>query len=230
MSTLHVHVDESGDLDFSPSGSKFIVFSALWTYDPLPLAWDLQTLRFVFLKASSSAKYLKYRLERLERFHCCDDSYDVRELVIKRMVMRPGWKFAAIVVQKNKVPPKEREHIGSFYARFATMPLRLLLRGPISDRATRVLIYTDRFPSQCKRDLTEKAIKKACRAELPERLPFSVFHHASSSNTWLQAADYCAHAVARKWERTDGRLYELLKSRLAREELNVLGRATSTYY
>lgn len=229
MSTLHVHIDESGDLDFSPRGSKFIVFAALWTYEPLLLAWHLQNLRFGFLKACSSERLAKYRLERLERFHCCEDSFYVRELVIKRMVTSPGWKFAATVIQKSKVSPSEREHMGSFYARFASIPLRLLLRGPIGHRATRVLIYTDRFPNQCKREWTEKAIRESCRAELPTGLPFSVFHHASSSNACLQAADYCAYAVARKWERNDPRLYDLLRSRLTKTEWNVLGEETEAH-
>ncbi len=146
------------------------------------------------------------------------------------MLKTPDWKFAAIVVEKNKVPLNDREHLGSLYAQFASMPLRLLLRSPIREQARKVLIYTDRFPSQCKRNLTEKAIKKSCRSELPHDLPFAIFHHASASNAWLQAVDYCAHAVARKWEHQDLRFYERLRSRLAKNEMNVLSGGIETYY
>lgn len=230
MSTLHVHVDESGDLDFSRKGSRFLVFAAMWTYNPLPLAWNLQNLRFLLLKSSSLQEYAQYRFEKLERFHCCDDNYEVRKVVIDAMLKAPDWKFAAIVVEKNKVAPTYREHLGSLYARFASMPLRLLFRGPVKEQAKKVLVYTDRFPSQCKRDLTEKAIKKSCSSELPHDLPFAVFHHASSSNAWLQAVDYCAHAIARKWEHQDRRFYDRLRSRLAKDEMNVLSGGTQTYY
>jgi len=230
MSTLHVHIDESGDLDFSGRGSKFIIFAALWTYDPLPLASRLQSLRFTILKAGPE-NHRARGLERLEKFHCCDDSHNIRKLVVKTMLSYPGWKFAAVVVQKNKVSPRERELMGSFYANFASMPLRFLFRGPIMDRATRVLIYTDRFPSQCKQQLTEKAIKTSCRSEFPNGPPFLVFHHDSSSNAWLQAVDYCAHAVGRKWENAAVTpYYEMLKSRLASEEMNVLREVRTTYY
>jgi hypothetical protein len=230
MSTLHVHVDESGDLEFSPKASKYIVFAVLWTYNPMPLAWNLHSLRFAILKASCDQNTGLERLEKLERFHCCDDHYQVRELVIESLIESPFWRFAGVVVQKNKVPPKEREHIGSFYARFASMPLRLLFRGSVKEQATRILIYADRIPNQCKTDLIQKAIRKACRLELSDKLPFAVFHHSSSSNAWLQAVDYCAHALWRKWERGDGRLYDRLRSRLAIEELNVFAGVNSTYY
>ncbi len=230
MKTLHIHLDESGDLDFSPKASKYIVFAAMWTYDPQPLAMNLQSLRFAILKSSCEHDFGIGRLERLDKFHCCNDHYKIRNLVVKALVHSPRWKFAAVVVQKNKVPPAEREHIGSFYARFATMPLRLLFRGPLKNQASRILIYTDRFPSQCIHSRTEKAIKKSCRLELSNELPFGIFHHASSSNAWLQAVDYCAYALLRKWEHGDLRLYDCLKSRLAMEETDVLTHTKRTYY
>jgi hypothetical protein len=219
----------------------------MWTYDPQPLARNLESLRFAILKSSCehnfgttqsvfpSANLTSQvqdieRLERLDKFHCCNDHYKIRNLVVEALVHSPRWKFAAVVVQKNKVPPAEREHIGSFYARFATMPLRLLFRGPLKNQASRILIYTDRFPSQCIHSRTEKAIKKSCRLELSNELPFGIFHHASSSNAWLQAVDYCAYALMRKWEHGDLRLYDCLKSRLAMEETDVLTHTKRTYY
>ncbi len=49
MPTLHVHLDESGDLRFSPRASRFYVFAVTWTYDPQPLAEALNKLRFELL-------------------------------------------------------------------------------------------------------------------------------------------------------------------------------------
>ena len=126
--------------------------------------------------------------------------------------------------------PKDREHFGSFYSRFATMPLSLVLRGPIREHAHSVLVYTDRFPGQCNRELTEKAIKIACRAELPSGFPFHIYHHASASNLWLQIADYCAYAIARKWEKGDLSLYTLLQRHLAKGEADVLRAEPTEYY
>jgi hypothetical protein len=220
MSTLHLHLDESGDLNFSPRGSRYYLFAAVWTYNPLPLAIQLQLLRFRLLKQGSN----------IEKFHASSDHGRIRQLVISKILSYPDWKFAAVVVQKNKVPPKDREHLGSFYSRFATMPLSLVLRGPIREHAHNLLVYTDRFPGQCNRELTEKAIKIACRAELPDGFPFHVYHHASASNLWLQVADYCAYAIARKWEQGDSSLYTSLQHHLAKEEADVLCAESNEYY
>ena len=38
VATLHIALDEAGNLNFSPRGSKYYVFAAAWTYDPAPLA------------------------------------------------------------------------------------------------------------------------------------------------------------------------------------------------
>ncbi|MEK6407667.1 MAG: DUF3800 domain-containing protein [Acidobacteriota bacterium] len=226
-STLHVHLDESGTLKFTSSGSRYYIFTVVWTYNPRPLALNLQVLRFRLLKQGlpSFRQHLS-----LERFHATDDNIVTREGVITAMLAHRDWKFAAVVIQKNKVPTKEYEHLGSFYSRFATMPLRFLLRGPIRERAHTIVLYTDRLPSECHRELTTKAIKEACRSELPGGLPFHVYHHASASNSWLQVADYCAWAVARKWEQNDSTTYLRLRDRLAREEEDVLRAETIEYY
>lgn len=165
--TLHIHLDESGTLKFAPTASRYYIFAVVWTYNPRPLAVGLQLLRFHLLKQGLDPK----QHSSLERFHASEDSPKTRDLVIGKMLEDEEWRFAAAIVQKNRVPPKERQNLGSFYSRFATVPLKFLLRGPIRERAHRLLIYTNRLPSECNRNLTEKAIKKACRTELPSDSP-----------------------------------------------------------
>ena len=131
---------------------------------------------------------------------------------------------------RKKSSLKEFDYLGSFYSRFATVPLRLLFRSPVIDQANKLLIYTDRFPQQCHRQRTEKAIKRACRGELAKELPFHVYHHASSSNSWLQVADYCAYAVARKWEHNDLTYYNQFRNHLAKVEYDVLHADSTLFY
>lgn len=154
--TLHIHLDESGDLVFSPNGTRFYVFAAVWTYDPAPLASDLVALRFRLLKQGLN----------IERFHATDDHPATRDSVIQRLVHYPAWRFAAIVIEKRKVPPGDQEPRWRFYSRFACVPVRFILRSPVRAKANKVLIYTDRLPQEVHRESTEKAIKKACHQEL----------------------------------------------------------------
>ena len=63
MPTLHVHLDESGNLTFKPTGSQYYVFTAAWTYDAAPLGSEITALRFALLK----------RGHDLHRFHATED-------------------------------------------------------------------------------------------------------------------------------------------------------------
>jgi hypothetical protein len=58
--------DESGNLTFKPTGSKYYVFTAAWTYDPAPLANDLTGLRFALLK-QGHAMFTVSTLPRIRR-------------------------------------------------------------------------------------------------------------------------------------------------------------------
>jgi len=217
--TLHAHLDESGDLSFTPKGSKYYIFTVAWTYEPLALAQDLIALRFSYLKFGTD----------LNRFHAAEDQQPIRDAVVRRLVGRAGWLFASIVIEKNKVNPSIREqHL--FYPQFATMVLKFVLRGCLKPQTDQVLIFTDDLPVKAKREAVKKAIYSVCRAELPHKVRFGCYHHPSASNVWIQVADYCCWGVQRKWERNDSRTYSLLRARMIRDELNVTARGATTYY
>jgi hypothetical protein len=95
------------------------------------------------------------------------------------------------------------------------------------------MVFTDTLPisgSRKKKEAVAKAIKVACRSELPPKFPFEVYHHPRQSNNWLQVADYCTWSIFRKWEGDDPRTYQQLSSRLAAPELDVLRRGTDYFY
>lgn len=218
MPTLHLHLDESGNLRFSQKGSKYYVFTAAWTYNPAPLAHALTSLRFALLKQGHN----------VPSFHATEDKQVNRDAVVRLLASHDDWHFASIVVEKAKVNPAIRmEH--HFYPQFAAMVLRFVLRQLRAD-TDRVLVFTDTVPISQKRDAVEKAIKTACRAELAATMRFEGYHHSRASNAWLQVADYCSWAIFRKWEHGDPRTYDQIRHRLLRPELDVLQRGTTVYY
>ena len=72
MPTLHVHLDESGNLSFTPNGTKHFIFAAAWTYDPRPLADELTALRFRLLKSGVD----------VHTFHAAEDQQRNRDAVV----------------------------------------------------------------------------------------------------------------------------------------------------
>lgn len=219
VKTLHVHLDESGNFDFTRNGTKHFVFAVAWTYDPLPLAHDLTALRFMLLKQGVD----------LHQFHAAEDRQAVRNRVVATMLGRQNWGFVALVIEKAKVNPTIRDPIG-FYPQFAMMVLRFVLKGVVGRGTDQVLIFTDDLPVKQKKNAVKKAITGACRQALPPTLRFDTYHHPCASNKWIQVADYCCWAVFRKWESGDDRTYDQLRPRLFKPELNVTERGRTVYY
>lgn len=218
MPTLHIHLDESGDMGFNPKGSKYYVFCVTWTYNPQSLAVQLADLRFSFNKLG----------DNIYRFHAMVDG-PRRPYVYNALLSHHDWYFNAIMVEKRKVNPSLYDPL-VFYPKFASIPLRFILGYCVAPRTSGVMIYTDRLPVAKHRDAIEKTIKTSCRAVLGHSMPFQVFHHPGESNSWLQATDYCCWAVTRKWENADTSDLAILQAHYRGKELDVLSRGATTYY
>ena len=218
MSTLHIYLDESGNLTFSAKGTKYYAFAAAWTYDPEPLARDLTRLRFGILKQGFS----------IEAFHACNDKQWCRNRVVDTLAKAPDWSFAAMLVEKRKVNPSIRLS-ERFYPQFMSSLLKFIFRGRIADNATQFMIFTDSLPMQSHKKAVEKTIKQTCATELGSK-PFQLFHHKHESNKWIQVADYCSWLIHRKWEQGDKRTYDQLASHLHAEERDLLRAGDFFFY
>lgn len=222
MPTLHVHLDESGNFNFSPSGSRYYIFACAWTYEPAQMANELTALRFSLVKQGHG--------ERLSGFHACEDPQPRRERVLDILARHKNWNFASIVITKKRVNPVLYEP-ETFYPKFATVPLRFVFRGRVKPNTQAILIYTDTLPFTGKQaKAVENAIKMACRLELDPRIPFCVLHHRRESNAWIQVADYCCWSVCRKWEHGVTDAYDRIRGRIAATEIDPTGRGDGTTY
>lgn len=206
-------------MTFKPSGSRYYVLTAAWTYDPPGLAGDLNRLRFSLLKQGHD----------LHRFHATEDKQVNRDAVVSALARHAGWSFAAVVIEKAKVYPDLRPP-HRFYPRFAASVLRYVFRRHLQAGTSTVLVFTDTLPINKRREAVEKSIKMACRHELQAETRFESYHHPSASNPWLQVADYCAWAIFRKWEQGDTRTYNLLRHHLAEPEVDALQGGAVRYY
>ena len=225
MPTLHVHVDESGNFDFSLAGSHYYIFTAAWTYNPSPLANDLTRLRFGLIKAGHFTGG-----QDLDCFHAADDPAPRRDAVINTLLSQTGWNFASIVVDKPRVNPVLYDAF-KFYPKFLSMVLRFVFKGRLIMGTSQVLVYTDTLPFPKKQSqAVEIAIKASCHADLPAGTPFHVCHHRRESNKWIQVADYCCWSVCRKWEHGNLDAYNRLRAKLAATEIDPMSRGDGTTY
>jgi hypothetical protein len=73
--TLFVYIDESGNFDFSASGTKHFVMTAFVTTDPMQSATKLARLKYSLLSQGVN----------LSNFHASEDSQRVRNQVFSQI-------------------------------------------------------------------------------------------------------------------------------------------------
>ncbi|MBI3049557.1 MAG: hypothetical protein HYY76_14725 [Acidobacteria bacterium] len=121
MPTFHVHLDEAGDFNFSPRGTRHYIFTAAWTYEPASLAQELTSLRFSLLKAGHD----------LPMFHATRDKQVNRNAVVAALTRHDTWRYASVIVEKAKVYPELRD-AHRFYPQFATSVLKYIFHRHIA--------------------------------------------------------------------------------------------------
>lgn len=195
---MYLFFDESGNLDFTPSGSRYFLFGVVSTPDPAPLTGALAGLRYELLRGG---------LE-LECFHAAHDTPPVRSRVFDTIVATGGFEVDLLVADKRRLLPELRDPF-EFYACLAHALIDAVLRRHTGGDEP-IVIVTDRLPLQRHRQAAEKAFKAAIRNTLAER-PFCIVHHATAAHPLLQVTDYCTWAAQRLWQRGDARSYALVE-------------------
>lgn len=79
--SVYLFFDESGNLDFSPNGSRYFIFGALTTRTPAAFSRQLSELRYGLLD----------RGVELEAFHAAEDRQAVRDEVFRLITSIVGF-------------------------------------------------------------------------------------------------------------------------------------------
>lgn len=217
MITLYIFIDESGDWDFSPSGSKYLIWGSLSMLQPSEIVKAL-----LDLKAN-----LNYAGEDVEYFHASEDRQGIRDQVFQ-LLSKEHFDADFVIVEKRKANPTLQD-MRKLYPKIATILLKYVLWRYLNsaEEIDRIIIFTDRLPKR-KKEAIEKALKQGIRS-LVGRVRFHIYHHSSPSHFGLQAIDYCVWAVFRKWERDDHRSYNLIANKV-RSEFDVFHHGDTFYY
>jgi len=105
MNSIHIYLDESGDLGFDPSSSKYIVIALLITKTPVHIGRCIKKIR---------QRKLKKKLKELPeiKFNKSDDH--IRELTLTCIAKEPV-EIAYIVLDKTQVNPARHNHKQEIY-------------------------------------------------------------------------------------------------------------------
>jgi hypothetical protein len=216
---LYLFLDEGGNLDFSPSGTKYFTVSSVARVRPFGWHTRLVDLKYGLIEGGMN----------IESFHASEDRQAVRDRVfgIVSEDLR-SVRIDSLVVEKRKTGPA-LQPVERFYPRMLGYLLRFVINNVRADAFSEVILLTDALPVERKRNAVEKAIKETLAGMLPATMRYRVFHHASKSNFELQVADYCNWAIYRKWEKGDLRSYDIIKPAV-RSEYEIFKSGQRFYY
>lgn len=215
----HIFLDESGNLDFNPSGSRYFVMTSISLVRPFPWAARLDDLKYDCIEHGQD----------LEDFHCGHDNWRVRRDVFDIIASNLGAiVIDYLVVDKPKTAP-EYQDASRFYAFMLEYLLDHVVTSHPCVEASKVIVITDTIPAKKKRRVTERRIRRSFVAKAPAGRQFSILHHDSRSHYGLQVADYCSWALYRKLQQGDSTYFDKIEPAV-RTRLEIYRSVQSRYY
>ena len=203
----YIFLDESGNLDFSASGTRYFVLTSVSMERPFSMYATLDRYRYDCIESGRNIEY----------FHCYNDRRVVRNAVFDMIVAHlDGMRIDCLVVEKAGTSAAMREDTRFYPAALGHLLSMVVPAETDSGRTEEVIVIADTIPVNKRRRSVEKAVRTALSKVLP-RVKYLVLHHQSRSHYGLQVADYCCWAAFRKLERGDGAWYDRIKPAVRNE-------------
>ena len=159
-------------------------------------------------------------------FHATAEDAFVRNRVYDEM-LKHDFKFQATICEKSKAQPQ----VTATKARFYKYPWYYHFKHAIAPhlRAEHRLFLTAASIGTKKERLSYISGLEDVIGQSAPDVPYAVDFRPALADPLLQAADYCAWAVQRKWERGDDAAYNLIQSRKS-YEYELWKKGTIYYY
>jgi hypothetical protein len=219
---VYVFIDESGNFDFTSSGTRLFIMTAVVVSDPTQGSNELLKWRHHIL--TCDAKTLKTRNTRdCTHFHCTEDSQYARDGVFS-IVAAMNFEAYAVIIEKRKVNPSIRPAHALYEKAFRGLVLGFLRRNA---KVSEAHIFAAELKTQKKKSAFLGALKGTLAGE--KGLRYQIHLHPTQSHHMLQVSDYVCWAIARKHELKDDRSYRLIKANV-KSEFDLFRRGTTIFY
>ena len=204
----YIFLDESGDLGFKKSSSKWFIFTIAMVSSPRSLERVVKKIW----------RPLKKKYKKLGELHASHEKDITRKRVLKQLSEVSDLKVFCVVLNKKKVYVDLQSQKNYLYNFTANILLDRLHNKEALDAKESIHLYIDR--KDTKKVLRENFIKYLTSSMKKRRDGnFKVELHSSHENKALQAVDFISWAIFRKYERNDYEFYELIKSKITDERL-----------
>lgn len=229
--TLFLFIDESGNFDFTPGGTKYFVLSCLSTFNPIEEREKLIILRYKLLCEGIDQEY----------FHATEDTQITRDAVFRIITsLSDDIEVHSVIAQKNKANPilYKEEYVkkgrrikrvvgAEFYQRLCRTLLQYVFRRSNFKNTDKIVVVLGSLFTRDKQSLILKTLKKYLKENFS--LPFEIYFHCSQADLNCQLADYVGWAIAIKYERNEKRSYQLIQEKV-KSEYEIFKRGSTVYY
>jgi len=196
-STVFVFIDESGNFDFSPRGTRYFVMSAFVTETPLDCAKGLAQLTYEFLRRGFTSQV---------PFHASENSNGTRHRVVASLCPTSHECFNhTVVVDKQQLGIQFRNP-ESLYANIG-LALSLRLVSFDAHKQKKLVLLFDASLTARQRRAFFKRVKPAL---INHARDFTIAFRAVSQDVNGQRADMYAWATFRSLEHGDTTWFHLL--------------------
>lgn len=147
-------------------------------------------------------------------FHATTDKQQVRDRVYA-VLADCDFTFQATICEKSKAQPQVRES----KARFYKYPWYYHFKFGVAPRLNgddRLLVTAASIGNRKEKQTYTSALKDVVN-QSASHVDWAVDFRPALADPCLQAADYCAWAIGRKWERGDSRSLDLIRAKLTYE-------------
>lgn len=219
--TLYLFIDESGNFDFSPKGTKYFILSGLITADPISKREALVKLRYKLLTEGIDQEY----------FHATEDLQAVRNQVYAFLAsLGNSYEVRAVAARKNKTNPVlykesyvkkkrliERVTGMGLYRKLCECLLQYIFNGKLNHIDKIIVVLGSLYVGEKKKIILRTLkhfLKKIFPKETFPNFSFEIYSHQTCADLNCQLADYCCWAISVRAERGEERPFEVIKSQI----------------
>ena len=234
--TLYIFIDEAGNFDFTPNGTKFFVLTAITTTQPLKSRNYFLELRYKLLKTGFNQEY----------FHATEDKQEVRDLIFNKIKELDDFDIDCVLAQKNKTNPslyiehdtcqkedgeivlKTIHYEEKFYKLISQTLLQYIFnRYQNFNTVDEIVVVLGSLFTNKKRGYILKSLRQYLKLKFKK--PFYIYFHRACADINCQLADYCGWAVFVKIERNERRPSEVISKKL-KSRFDIFARGDTEYY
>ena len=210
--------DEAGDFTFNrqPNVSRYFIICTV-SASSLELGHRLTQLRHDLVREGAPVG---------DCFHATTDAQEVRDRVFA-LLADADFRFQATICEKSKAQPQVRASKARFYQYPWYYHFKFGL-APHLAAGDRLLVTAASIGTKKERQTYTSALQDVVNQSAAHVL-WAVDFRPALADPCLQASDYCAWAIQRKWERGDTRSLDIIRAKLT-YEYELWARGTTHYY